>query len=212
MADRAAPERWGRPRTAGTARLEAFSDGVIAIVVTLLVFELRLPEGSPDDLGTALVELTPKLASFALSFVTVAIFWVNHHHFFDRVQHSDWPLLWLNNHLLFWLALVPFTTGLLGDHIDEPLAVALYAANLGMGAAAFVGINQYALFASELVDSSISLAVRRNERRRAVLGVVSFSVGAALAYVWLPAALVLIGAIPLAYVVPNLLAGDEATP
>ena len=102
-----------RPLVEGTGRLEAFSDGVFEIVVTLLIIEVHLPplvgSGSQAMLD-ALGEIAPKLVSFTVSFATVAIYWVNHHHFFSRVTHTDWKLLWANNLLLFWLTVVPFTT------------------------------------------------------------------------------------------------------
>src|SRR6185436_4774383 len=106
-------ERNQRPRVSGTSRMEAFSDGVTAIVVTLLVFHLAVPklhDPTSSELWHELGVLTPKFISFAVSFFTVAIFWVNHHHFMHRVTHTDWKLLWLNNLLLFWLTTVPFTT------------------------------------------------------------------------------------------------------
>ncbi len=189
-------------------RLETFTDGVIAIVVTLLVLELHVPSAEDGDLGRALLALMPKFASFAVSFVTVAIYWVNHHHFFERVHYTDWLLLWLNNHFLFWLALIPFTTALVGDYIEDPLAVAIYALNLFLTAAGFVAMGQYALFGGGLADASVPMAERRSERRRGWAGTSAYGVAAALAYVWLPGALVLIAAIPLAYFVPNLLSSE----
>jgi uncharacterized membrane protein len=96
-----------------TTRLEAFSDGVIAIIVTLLVLEIKVPHlEAPSWAGfvAALAPLAPKLIGFAFSFFTVAIFWVNHHGFFHRLKHSTWRLLWHNNLLLFCLSIIPFTT------------------------------------------------------------------------------------------------------
>src|SRR5690349_11943146 len=128
-------------RIPGTGRIEAFSDGVIAIIVTLLIFEVRLPEVAPnassDEMLRAFESIAPKLGSFAVSFFTVAIFWVNHHMFFAGVSHTDWKLLWANNLLLFFLAIVPFTTAVLGDHLGQPIAVAIYALNLGLAGASF---------------------------------------------------------------------------
>ena len=124
-----------RPRVEGTGRLEAFSDGVIAIVVTLLVLELRLPEvegHANEAFLEAFGAVMPKFISFAVSFAIVAIFWVNHHHFFSRVTHTDWKLLWLNNILLFFLAVTPFSTAVLGDHPLDAIPIAFYGINLAL--------------------------------------------------------------------------------
>ncbi len=207
MARRSASEQ-RPPRAAGTVRLEAFTDGVIAIVVTLLVLELHVPSAEGEELSGALVALLPKLASLAVSFATVAIYWVNHHHFFERVRYTDWRVLWLNNHFLFWLSLIPFTTALVGDHIDQPVAVATYALNLMLTGGAFVVMGQYALFGGALVDESVPMAERWSERRRGWAGVSAFAVAVVMAYVWSPGALILIAGIPLAYFVPNLLSSE----
>jgi uncharacterized membrane protein len=92
----------------GTSRVEAFSDGVIAIIMTLLIFELHVPTIADFSLAggfAALLTIALKFISFAVSFITIAIFWVNHHHFFTRITHTDWKLLWYNNLFLFWLGL-----------------------------------------------------------------------------------------------------------
>ncbi|MFN8637992.1 MAG: TMEM175 family protein [Dehalococcoidia bacterium] len=200
----AGDERRARaPHTEGTDRIEAFTDGVIAIVVTLLVLELHVPEG--EDLEAGLLAMMPKFASLMVSFVTVAIYWVNHHHFFDRLRFTDWRLLWANNHFLFWLSLIPFTTALVGDHTFDPLAVTVYAGDLMLTGAAFVVMGQYALFHSDLADESIPMSVRRHERRRGWTGVSAYLMAGVLAWVWLPGALLLFAAIPVTYFVPSLL-------
>ncbi len=200
---------WGAPaRAEGTDRLEMFTDGVIAIVVTLLVLELHVPE-TTHDVAEALWAIVPKLASLTVSFVTIAIYWVNHHHFYARVRYTDWRLLWLNNHFLFWLALIPFTTALVGDHIEDSLAVAVYAGDLMLTGLAFVVMGQYVLFWSALGDESIPMAVRRHERARGYAGVVAYLAAMCLAFVWLPGALVIIAGIPVTYFVPHLLVGEE---
>jgi hypothetical protein len=93
-------------------RLVAFSDGVIAIIITIMVLELKVPHDATLD---ALVAVTPAFLSYALSFVYVAIYWNNHHHFFHLVRHVSGMMLWANMHLLFWLSLIPFATGWMGE-------------------------------------------------------------------------------------------------
>jgi uncharacterized membrane protein len=107
----------------GTGRLEAFSDGVIAIIITIMVLELTVPGG--DDLH-ALAELVPELLSYALSFVYVGIYWNNHHHMLQTLETTNGPILWANLHLLFWLSLIPFVTAWMGEHHFASTPLALY--------------------------------------------------------------------------------------
>jgi uncharacterized membrane protein len=205
----------GARRVEGTGRVEAFSDGVLAIIVTLLIFEVRLPEVRDDSnaaMWEALAAVAPKFLGFTVSFLTVAIFWVNHHHFFSRITHSDWKLLWANNLLLFFLAIVPFTTAVLGDHLGSPVATFLYGLDLGLAAASFTLMGYYVFFVGDLVAPSVPLAERRREWRRSWIGTLSYLIAAALAFVWVPISLVVFAVIPLVFVVPNLLRGDEAGP
>jgi uncharacterized membrane protein len=118
----------------GTTRLEAFSDGVIAIIITIMVLELKVPH---DTAEAALLRLAPVFLSYVLSFIVVAIFWVNHHHLLHITKHVNGKVLWLNVHLLFWLSLIPFTTGYMGENHLAPLAVALYGVNMTACAIAF---------------------------------------------------------------------------
>ena len=104
-------------------RMEAFSDGVIAIIITIMVLELRVPH---DPSPSALTPLIPVLLSYILSFVFLGIYWSNHHHLLHAVQHVDGRVLWANLHLLFWLSLVPFVTGWMGENQFARWPVALY--------------------------------------------------------------------------------------
>jgi len=104
-------------------RLEAFSDGVIAIIITIMVLELPRPEGSTFP---ALSPLVAKLLAYALSFLFLGIYWNNHHHLFQVVERVNGAVLWANLHLLFWLSLIPFVTGWAGDNGSVSLPVALY--------------------------------------------------------------------------------------
>jgi uncharacterized membrane protein len=110
-----------------TNRLEAFSDGVLAIVITIMVLELKVPHG--DGLE-ALAGLWPVFTSYVLSFVYIGIYWNNHHHMLHSVKHVNGLVLWANLHLLFWLSLLPFTTGWMGENHFARLPTLLYGANL----------------------------------------------------------------------------------
>jgi uncharacterized membrane protein len=204
-----------RPLVEGTGRLEAFSDGVFAIVVTLLIIEVHLPtlvgSGTPAMLA-ALAEIAPKLISFTVSFATIAIYWVNHHHFFSRVTHSDWKLLWANNLLLFWLTVVPFTTAVVGDHPTEPVAVFIYGINLALAAASFALMGWYVYFKGDLVSPAITQAERHREWRRAIIGAVVYLGAALIGLVSPPIAVLLFLTLPFAWVVPRLLDPDADDP
>jgi len=106
-----------------TTRLEAFSDGVVAILITIMVLELRLPSGGD---WAALRPLGPTFYAYVLSFVYLGIYWNNHHHLFHLVEHVTGGILWANLHLLFWLSLVPFATNWMGEHHEEALPTASY--------------------------------------------------------------------------------------
>jgi uncharacterized membrane protein len=115
-------------------RLEAFSDGVMAIIITIMVLELHAPHG---DRLSSLIPLAPVLLSYILSFIYLAIYWNNHHHLFQLVKQVKGPILWANMHLLFWLSLIPFVTAWMGENHFSKLPVALYGFVLLMAAIAY---------------------------------------------------------------------------
>jgi uncharacterized membrane protein len=125
-------------------RLEAFSDGVLAIIITIMVLELKVPHGA--DLA-ALLTLRPVLLAYVLSFVYVGIYWNNHHHLIRTVKHVTGRIMWANLHLLFWLSLFPFVTGWVGEFPDAPLPAALYGVVLLAAAFAWL-VLQGAIIAS----------------------------------------------------------------
>jgi len=118
----------------GTNRLEAFSDGVIAVIITIMVLELKVPR---DTTLVSLRSILPQFLSYLLSFLVVAIMWVNHHHMLHSARRADARLLWSNNTLLFWMSLVPFVTAYMGDHYRDPRAVALYGVVLSLCSVSF---------------------------------------------------------------------------
>jgi len=144
-----------------TSRIEAFSDGVFAIVVTLLVLWIQVPQLQGSDislaLSTALRGMLPKFLSYALSFVIACVWWVAHHHLFALLTRSDRGLLWLNSLFLFWLASVPFPTALLGDYPRERIAVVAYGAVMLMAGLSFslMGSTSFTLVNSRRPVSTI---------------------------------------------------------
>jgi uncharacterized membrane protein len=195
-------------RVHGTDRLKSFSDGVIAIVITLLIFEVHVPTISDPSLPgvlAALAGIAPKLISFAVSFFTVAIFWVNHHHFYTRISHTDWILLWLNNLLLFWITAIPFTTAFIGDYPQVPAVVALYAFSLCLAGLSFTLMGYYVFFKSGLFPESVPMRARRREWARSFLGVALYATAGLLAFASVNAALIMLAVIPFLFVIPNLI-------
>ena len=190
----------------GTARIEAFSDGVIAIVMTILILEIHVPQiHTLTSAGAweALVPILPKLVAFLVSFVTVAIFWVNHHHFFHPVAKSDGALLWYNNHLLFWIAVIPFVTAFLGDYPTIAFVVSLYGFVLFMGAVSFTLMIHYVFFKSALLPDTVSEAVRAVQYRRAWLGVYLYGASAVLAFIHPYISLFIFVVVPIYYFLPQ---------
>jgi uncharacterized membrane protein len=136
-------------------RLEAFSDGVIAIIITIMVLEMKVPHSA--DVA-ALKPLLPVFLSYVLSFVYVGIYWNNHHHMLHATKQVTGGILWANLHLLFWLSLFPFTTGWVGENHLAPLPVAIYGMVLLMAAVAWY-ILQYAIIGSQGRDSLLAKAL-----------------------------------------------------
>jgi TMEM175 potassium channel family protein len=140
------------------ARLEAFSDGVIAVIITIMVLELKVPH---DTDPAALVPLIPVFLAYVMSFVYTGIYWSNHHHMFHAVHHVNGATLWANLHLLFWLSLVPFVTGWMDETHFAPLQVAAYGAVLLCAACAYT-ILTVVLVRAHGKDSLIAKALGRD--------------------------------------------------
>src|SRR5215216_848173 len=148
----------------GSRRLEAFSDGVLAIIITIMVLELKAPHGASL---TDLRPLIPVFLSYVLSFIFVGIYWNNHHHLLQAIKHVDGRILWANLHLLFWLSLIPFVTGWMGENHFAAWPVALYGIVLLCAGIAYFVLT-HALIALHGRDSLLATAVGRD-----VKGIVS---------------------------------------
>ena len=172
-------------------RLEAFSDGVIAIIITIMVLELAVPHEAELS---ALRPLIPVFLSYVLSFIYVGIYWNNHHHLLHVVRRVDGRVLWANLHLLFWLSLVPFGTGWMGENNFAAWPVAVYGAILCVAGVAY-GILSRVLIATNGRDSVIAAAVGRDVK--GTLSVVILLVAIVLAFVssWLACTLYVLVAV-----------------
>jgi uncharacterized membrane protein len=142
----------------GKGRLEAFSDGVLAIIITIMVLELKVPHG--DDFA-ALKPVIPVFLSYVLSFVYVGIYWNNHHHMLHATQSVSGPILWANLHLLFWLSLIPAATAWMGENHFAPAPTAMYGVPLLMAAIAYLVLQQ-AILARHGSNSLLAAAVGRD--------------------------------------------------
>ena len=159
-----------------TNRLEAFSDGVLAIVITIMVLELKVPEGHNFD---QLRPLFPKLLSYVLSFFYLGIYWNNHHHLFHAIQRVNGKVLWANLFLLFTLSLIPFTTGWMGENHFENNPVALYGINLLLCAIAF-SILESTSIKHDGQESIIGTALKNKTKEYSSIGL--YIVGIVLSY------------------------------
>jgi uncharacterized membrane protein len=178
-------------------RLEAFSDGVIAVVITIMVLSLRPPDGSTlHDLRP----LAPKLAVYLLSFVFVGIYWNNHHHLMQVVDRVNGATLWANAHLLFWLSLTPVAMAWLGPHLGESAPVAVYGVVL-LGSAIAYSILVRTLIGAHGPDSRIARAVGRDTKGK--LSLVAYVLAIAISPVapWISTALYV--AVAAAWLVPD---------
>jgi uncharacterized membrane protein len=163
-----------------TTRLEAFSDAVIAIIITIMVLELPRPEGA--DLA-ALRPVYPTALTYVLSFVYLGIYWNNHHHMMHVVSRVNGAVLWANMHLLFWLSLVPFATGWMGETHLAPLPTAVYGIVLIMAAAAY-SLLQGAVFRLEGPESLLHRAIGAGLKEKLSLALYGASIGAAFVAPW----------------------------
>ena len=179
-------------------RVEAFSDGVIAIIVTIMVLELKVPA---DSSMASLRAVLPMLLVYALSFLTVAIMWVNHHHYLKTARRTDPSLLWANNNLLFWMSLIPFATRYLGQNLGRSLPVAVYSGLLATTATSFYWLITVLL---EHNSGHPLLSERyRHQQRKSAVTVFTYVGCAALAGVFPKVALAVVVVLPVLYFLPE---------
>jgi len=158
-------------------RLEAFSDGVIAILITIMILELKTPGGSD---WTALADLGPKLRAYVLSFVFIGIYWTNHHHMIHMTDRVNGAILWMNLHLLFWLSLIPFGTAWVGDTGVAPVPTAIYGSILMLSGVAYY-ILETTIIRSQGPHSRLKAAVGSDVK--GIASVAMYAAAIALAFV-----------------------------
>ena len=169
----------------GKGRLEAFSDGVMAIIITIMVLELKVPHGS--DLA-ALRPLIPVFMSYVMSFVFLAIYWNNHHHLLHAVRQVNGRILWANVHLLFWLSLIPFVTAWMGENHFASLPVALYGMVMLASAIAYTILTNTLIFYHGK-DSPLAIALGRDFKGKLSLGLYTIAIPLSFVNSWLAGAM-----------------------
>ena len=179
------------------SRLEAFSDGVIAIIITIMVLEFRAPD---EPTLAALLPLWPKILCYAMSFVFIGIYWNNHHHLWHVVERVNGAVLWANLHLLFWLSLVPFVTAWMGENHFAPAPMAVYGVVL-LGAGCAYYIMARVLLASHAPDSLLARALGTDRKRRISLVIYGIAIAVAFRLPWLAG--ILYAAVAVIWLVPD---------
>ncbi len=193
-------------------RVEAFSDGVFAIVVTLLVLELKVPvlkvPGSVPELAQDLVELMPKFLSWLVSFVIVCKFWLNHHHLLGLARHATYGLVWLNSLFLMSQSFVPFPTALMGEYPENPLAVSAFGAVMAVSTLLFIALNRYVV--GNVLKPELAATVDPHGIVKSFVGPASYLAGVAAAWANVHLAFIIYALTPLFYLVPPRWHGGRA--
>jgi uncharacterized membrane protein len=192
----------------GTERLEAFSDGVFAIAITLLILEVKVPHaGTGESLRSALLRLWPSYLGYAISFATLGIMWTNHHAMFTYIRRSDRYFLLIHVFFLMCISFLPFPTAVLAEHLPEPdtrvTAVAFYSATLVAIAIAYNAVWWYAVAGRRLLDANADEGAVRTITKRYAMGPVSYGISFALAFVNVWASLAVHGILMLLYLLPE---------
>jgi len=181
----------------GKDRLAAFSDGVIAIIITIMVLELKVP---PRADFSALVEIAPSLVSYILSFVFLAIYWNNHHHLLHTVTRVDGLILWANSHLLFWLSLTPAATAWMGANFLAPVPTAVYGVVLLMPAIAYTLLQQ-AIMRKQGAQSVLAKAIGADMKGK--LSMALYVAGAAVAFLSPPVSIAIYVLVAVIWLIPD---------
>jgi uncharacterized membrane protein len=185
-------------------RVELFSDGVFAIVVTLLVLELKLPplkdHASVTELAHQLIELAPKFLSWLISFIIVCKFWLNHNHVLGLAHRADYGVAWLNSLFLMGQSFIPFPTAMVGEYPTNPLAVSLFGVVFAVNTLLFLALQRYIV--RNLIKPELASAQDPRALIKGLVGPASYLIGAAAAWLSVHAALVIYLLTPLFYITP----------
>ncbi len=196
-----------------TNRIEAFSDGIIAIIITIMVFDLKVPEIAgginAGNVWKVLSMLLPKFVSYLISFVILAIMWINHHQMFHHIKRATVTLLWLNNLLLFLMSLIPFSTNFIGANPFLPEAELFYGLIFFMNALCFWLLRNYAINA-KLVSENISARTKQRIMIKNILSIMVYLFAAFSGYISAYISFALFLIVPLIYFIPEKITFEES--
>ncbi|MCU0344542.1 MAG: TMEM175 family protein [Ignavibacterium sp.] len=185
-------------------RLEAFSDGVIAIIITLLVLEIKVPHIHGDinsqKIIEALFSIAPKFFSWALSFFMLLIMWINHHRIFNELEKSDNNILWLNGMLLFFMSFVPFPTAFMGDYFTQPMSTFFFGICLMLVGIAFYFLRAYLVKKPQLFKKEVDLSHQKKLAAKTLLGPAFYFIGAISSFLSIIVAYIIYVAVPVYYI------------
>ncbi|HNF15391.1 MAG TPA: TMEM175 family protein [Leptospiraceae bacterium] len=188
-------------------RIEAFSDGVFAIVVTLLVFDIKLSKPEfpyPEIMISEIIQLFPKILSWISSFLIVCVIWMNHHRIFNMISYVDFGVFWLNNILLMFTSLIPFPTGIMGTNFNNPFAVAFYGICLSFAALSFSFLRLHILKKQNIRNTDmIKINYRKDMIRSLFFGPLLYLTGAASVYFSIWTAFAVYIFIPIYFIIPQ---------
>ncbi len=182
----------------GKTRLEAVSDGVIAIIITIMVLELKVPEGADWN---ALKSESHMLLNYAISFALIGIYWNNHHHLLHTVKHVSSGIMWANLNLLFWLSLIPFDTAWMGENHKQPLPVAFYALLLAVCGLSYTVLQK--IIAACHKDQPELKEVMRRQKQKGILSVAFYIAAIPLAYLNTSISILLFVAVAVTWFIPD---------
>lgn len=186
-------------------RVETFSDGIFAIIITLLVLEIKVPEipnhHSAPDLFIALLGLLPKLISWGISFFTIAVIWTNHHKIFNQIRQFDSGLFWWNTVLLFWCTFIPFPTAVMGDYPDNRSSILLYGMIMALMALSFTMMRFYALKNKNVLIENIDIKrFKKGTTLSLTFGPIAYLSGTALGFIHPYIAFLIFAGIPFYFI------------
>jgi len=196
-------------------RIEAFSDGVIAIIITLMILEIKVPGITGSDTSQMIwmkvQGMMEPFVAYLLSFVMIGVLWVNHHQFLRQLKHADRNLLWYNLHLLFWMAILPIPTNLLGQEFKLPEVTALYGFVMFMCASAFLLMREYVNKHHHLFIDNLSIELRKKARQKLITSAILYFISIFAGYVSIYISLGIFVIIPAAYFIPTNIIVNEDT-
>lgn len=189
-------------------RVETFSDGVFAIIITLLVLEIKVPvianHSSKQELLEALILLLPKVMSWIVSFLIVCVIWVNHHRIFEQLQTVTHPLFWYNANLLLWCSFIPFPTALMGDYLNNPIALSTFGFILSLAALGFTLMRFYILKNNFVLKSEVDQSHFKSATNKSILfGPVLYLTGAGFSFINTYSAIAIFFFIPVYFIFYN---------